>query len=280
MTEYIKLIRLNQPTGFFLLFWPCSFGLLLASHGFIPVFFILLFLAGSVIMRGVGCIINDIIDKDYDIHVERTKNRPIAKGTISLRNAIIFAATLFIFGLFILLALPIKAILVGLFSVLLIIIYPFMKRITHYPQAFLAVTFNIGVIIGYLTLSPNLGASVILLYCACMFWTLGYDTIYGHQDKKYDKKIGIKSTSIIFEKHTKTVLAIFYSAMALCLISVGILETFSWKFYVALALVSMHLSWQVLSLDPHSPQNCSIKFRSNTYLGALVFLAFLVDKLE
>ena len=279
MLEYIKLMRVNQPAGLFLLFWPCSFGLLLASNSNIPMFLLALFFIGSVIMRGAGCVINDIIDKDFDKHVARTKNRPIAKGTISVFQGIIFAIILSSIGLIILLSLPMKAVYVGFFSVLLILAYPFMKRITHYPQAFLAITFNIGAAIGYVSIAQEFSAHMILLYVACMFWTLGYDTIYGHQDRKYDKKIGIKSTSITFENHTKIVLAFFYTSMTLCLILLGILEQFTWIFYAMLTLAATHLTWQILSLDTDSPQNCGIRFKSNIYLGGLVFLAFLLDRL-
>lgn len=268
-------MRLNQPAGFFLLFWPCGFGLLLASQYKIPISFLVLFFIGSMIMRGAGCIVNDIIDRNIDKHVLRTKNRPIASGRISVFKAAVFCAFLSSIGLLILISLPAKAIYVGVFSVLLIVAYPFMKRITHYPQAFLAITFNIGAIIGYFSIRSDINLSLLLLYIACIFWTLGYDTIYGHQDKKYDKKIGIKSTSITFENNTQRVLLFFYSGMFLCLLSIGYLENAALVFYIFIILSYMQLLWQVISLNTESPEDCMKKFKSNIYLGALVFCAFL-----
>jgi 4-hydroxybenzoate polyprenyl transferase len=277
MLEYIKLMRLNQAAGYFLLFWPCSFGLLLASQNDIPIYLVSLFFIGSVIMRGAGCIINDIIDKDIDKHVLRTKNRPIAKGTISVLRAYLFLVALSTLGLFILLTLPLQAIYVGLFSVLLVALYPFMKRITNYPQVFLAVTFNIGSIIGYFAITTEVTIQLFLLYAACIFWTIGYDTIYGHQDKKYDKKIGVKSTSITFEKHTKMMISIFYSLMLISLFTIGYLENLNWVFYLFLIFALIHLLWQILSLDTESPPNCLIRFKSNVFLGFIVFLGLLLS---
>lgn len=277
MLEYIKLMRLNQATGYFLLFWPCSFGLLLASKNHIPLYLLSLFLIGSIIMRGAGCIINDIIDRDIDKHVQRTKNRPLAKGSISITQAFIFLSALLTLGFIILLNLPLQAIYVGLFSILLVILYPFMKRITNYPQFFLAITFNIGAIIGYFSISTQINTQLFLLYAACIFWTIGYDTIYGHQDKKYDKKIGIKSTSITFEKYTKKILLFFYGLMIISLSAVGYLEGFSWIFYLFLIFAFIHILWQVLSLDTDIPQNCLIRFKSNILLGFIIFLGFLLS---
>lgn len=275
MVEYIKLMRLNQVTGFFLLFWPCGFGLLLASEDTVPAFLIILFFIGSIVMRGAGCIINDIVDRDIDKKVKRTKSRPIASGKISVIKGLLFAACLSLIGLAILLYLPLKSIYVGLFSVLLIFAYPFMKRITNYPQAFLAITFNIGVIIAYFAIAETIHLSLILLYISCIFWTLGYDTIYGHQDKEYDKKIGVKSTAIFFEKHTESVLAIFYIAMVLCLLATGILKHYDYKYFALISCAAAHLLWQIYKLDKDSPSICLKIFKSNTYLGAILFSAFL-----
>lgn len=280
MLEYIKLMRLNQPAGFFLVFWPASFGLLLGSDGNIPWHLLGLFFIGAIIVRGAGCIINDIIDKDFDKHVERTKNRPIAKGTISVLNGALFCAFLSLLSLTILLSLSKEAIYAGLSSVMLIVIYPFMKRVTNYPQAFLALTFNMGCTIGYLTLQPHISWNFILLYAACMFWTLGYDTIYGYQDRKYDKKIGVKSTAITFEKRPKLALSFFYIMMITCLVYLGKIEDFSWPYYFFIALAALHLSWQILSLDTENPQNCGARFKSNMYLGAMLFVGFLLTKIS
>jgi 4-hydroxybenzoate polyprenyltransferase len=275
MLEYIKLMRLNQPTGFFLLFWPCAFGLMLASSRNVSIYLLLLFFIGSIAMRGAGCIINDIVDRDIDKKVKRTKNRPIASGKIPILKGSIFAAFLSCVGLIVLLNLPIYAIYVSLFSVILIFIYPFMKRLTNCPQAFLAITFNIGSIIAYLSLSYKVDASLALLYLSCVFWTLGYDTIYGHQDKEYDKKIGVKSTSIFFEQHTYSALALFYIGMILCLIAIGALKHFDYLYFVVILCAAAHLLWQIYTLDKDSPEICLRLFKSNTHLGAIVFFAFL-----
>ena len=268
-------MRLNQPTGFFLLFWPCAFGLILASSDHIPIYLLMLFFIGSIAMRGAGCIINDIVDRDIDKKVKRTKNRPIASGKISVLKGSIFAAFLSCIGLLILLNLSPYAIYVSLFSVILIFIYPFMKRVTNYPQAFLAITFNIGSIIAYLSLSYKVDASLVLLYLSCIFWTLGYDTIYGHQDKEYDKKIGVKSTSISFEQHTYSALALFYIGMIICLITIGTLKHFGYIYFIIISCATAQLIWQIYTLNQDSPEICMRLFKSNSYLGAIVFLAFL-----
>ena len=268
-------MRLNQPTGFFLLFWPCAFGLMLASSSNIPIYLLSLFFIGSIAMRGAGCIINDIVDRDIDKKVKRTRNRPIANGKISVFKGAIFAALLSCIGLVVLLNLSMNSIYVALFSVILVFIYPFMKRITNYPQAFLAITFNIGAVIAYLSLSYRIDAPLILLYISCIFWTLGYDTIYGHQDKEYDKKIGVKSTAISFEQHTNAVLSLFYIAMVLCLVAIGALKHFGCLYFIIISCATAQLLWQIYALDKDSPEICMKLFKSNSYLGAIVFLAFL-----
>ena len=275
MVEYIKLMRLNQPTGLFLLFWPCSFGLLLASKSHIPLYLLALFFIGSIVMRGAGCIINDIVDRDIDKHVERTKNRPITSGKINVANGLAFAAFLSCVGLIILLNLPTKAVYIALFSMILVVVYPFMKRITNYPQAFLAITFNIGSVIAYLSISDTIDTPLIILYLSCIFWTLGYDTVYGHQDKVYDKKIGIKSTAIFFEKHTKPVLSLFYTCMILGFLCLGFLEEFDYKYFLIILAASSHLLWQIYKLNKDSPEICMKLFKSNTYSGAIIFLGLL-----
>ena len=276
--EYIRLMRLHQPTGFLLLFWPCAFGIVLASEDGVPWGLLLIFLIGSMVMRAAGCIVNDIIDQDIDKHVARTKTRPIASGSISTKQAILFLIPLLIIGAAILFTLTKTAIYIGLFSIILIVIYPFMKRITNYPQAFLAFTFNIGALIGYATVQNKITWSAALLYIACWFWTLGYDTIYGYQDTKYDKKIGIKSTSITFEKHSKIFLYCCYAIMIILLFILSFVSQTTLLSYYALTFVMMHLLWQVYSLNEKSPENCLQRFKSNGYyLGAVILLVFVLD---
>lgn len=264
--QYIKLLRLDKPTGFLLLFWPCAFGLALGKTDGIDWGLMALFFMGSIIMRSAGCVINDIIDRDIDKQVERTKTRPIASGVISVSSALVVCAILCAFGLFILLQLNLLAILIGLFSVLLIAIYPFMKRIFNYPQLFLAVTFNIGALMAYASVRGEIDFSVELLYAACCFWTLGYDTIYGHQDKKFDKALGVRSTAITFEKYTKPFLCLCYSAMIGILIYIG-------SNVPLMSLACLHCLWQIYTLKPDNPADCLKKFNSNAALGALIFMA-------
>ena len=266
--NYLLLGRLHQPIGFLLLFWPCAFGLALAKTPSIPL--LVLFFVGSVIMRAAGCTINDIVDRDVDRRVERTKNRPIASGKISTLAAFIFLFFLCSLGALILLSLNRYAIYIGLFSLILIPIYPFMKRITKLPQLFLGFTFNIGSLISYAHVTGKLDIKAILLYVACVFWTLGYDTIYGIQDMSYDKKIGIKSTSITFEKHLKIFLGMCFAIM------IGLLMYISPPKQPATSLllvsVVFQILWQIFGLDQSSPKSALIRFKSNGLLGLLMFL--------
>ncbi len=273
--EYIRLMRLHQPTGFLLLFWPCSFGILLTKNNSFPWKTILLFLFGSVIMRSAGCIINDIIDKDLDKHVERTRSRPLASGTILLTQAILVIAVLLLIGAFILFSLTKTAIYLGLISILLIVTYPFMKRISNYPQVFLALTFNIGALIGYAAITDKISFSATLLYIACWFWTIGYDTIYGYQDTKYDKKIGVKSTALKFEKHAKIFIFSNYALMALLLLITIHINSYSWQSYIIWCFVTLHLIWQTYFFDKNSSKICMNLFKKNGSLGLLIFFIFL-----
>jgi 4-hydroxybenzoate polyprenyltransferase len=274
--EYFKLMRLDKPVGFMLLFLPCAFGLALASHFTgVSLWEYVLFLYGSITMRAAGCIINDIIDRDIDRKVARTKNRPIASGKIQVFEASLLVVLLFIAGAIILLSLSRSAVYIGVFSTLLIVLYPLMKRVINYPQFFLGITFNIGVIISFIHATKFLDWSVLLLYVGCVFWTFGYDTIYGYQDKKDDKKIGVKSAAISFDKHSTMFLLGCYGVFWLILLFIGIYTDRSYIYYFILMLTAIHMLWQIITLDKHSPGNCLAKFKSNVLLGAVVLLALL-----
>lgn len=279
LPEYLNLLRFYQPIGSLLLFFPCSFGILLAStKGKIPWSLLLLFLAGSIIMRSAGCIINDLTDKDLDALVDRTKNRPLAKKSISILSSLIMLLLLCSLGAMILFSLTKTAIFVGLCAIPLVIIYPFMKRLTNYPQAFLGITFNIGVLVGYAAIKDSLSSSAFILYIACCFWTLGYDTIYAYQDMRDDIKSGIKSTAITFSKNPKAPLYCFYISMISLLACVGIYNGFSFLFFFFVILGLIQLMCQVYFFDPNSPASCLKYFKSNAYFGVIIFCAFALAK--
>jgi 4-hydroxybenzoate polyprenyl transferase len=270
-------MRLDKPTGFMLLFLPCAFGLAYASL-FTDVSFrnYLLFLYGSIIMRAAGCIVNDIIDRDIDKKVKRTMSRPIASGSISVFNAAILAILLFIAGAVILFSLGLYAIYIGIFSVFLVLLYPLMKRVFDYPQLFLGVTFNVGVIISFVYVMQHIDYIVILLYLGCICWTLGYDTIYGYQDKECDEKIGIKSTAIASHGYSSLFLLMCYAIFLLILVFVGIFHSAAIIYYLLLLLVAMQMIWQVKTLNRLSSSNCLARFKSNVFLGFLVLISLLL----
>ena len=221
---FIQLTRLDKPIGFLLLFWPCVWGLTLAYYvsGETTLYlkYIILFFLGSVLMRSAGCIFNDIVDRRLDRKVQRTKERPIASGKISIISAFVYMALLCLVSLFILLQFNSLTIALGLGSILLAFAYPFMKRITYWPQLFLGLTFNWGIIMGWTSIVNDISIEPIILYLAAIFWTLGYDTIYGLQDMKDDEIIGIKSTSIKFKNNVKVFVG---SCYILCVLFILIL---------------------------------------------------------
>ena len=202
INHFIELTRLKKPIGFMLLFWPCLWGLTIAfdfsNNTYIFFKYCFLFLCGSVLMRSAGCIVNDIVDKDFDSKVERTKGRPIASGKISVKLGIVYSAILCLIALIILLQFNTLTIILAMCSMPLAFSYPFIKRITYWPQLFLGITFNYGIVLGWTSVNENLNFAVIILYIGAIFWTLGYDTIYGFQDIKDDEIIGVKSTSVSY----------------------------------------------------------------------------------
>ena len=280
MKKYSQLLRLEQPVGFFLLMLPCFWGVLAASnsyqHLWSNIYLFLIFAIGSIVMRSAGCIINDFFDKDLDKHVSRTSQRPLASGAISSFEAFIIFSILNLIGLAILLSLNSLAIIIGLISFVLFIFYPLMKRITYWPQLFLGITFNIGCLIGYAAIENQLNFQIIILYLSGIFWTLGYDTIYAHQDREDDLNIGIKSTAILFGNNTKQWIIIFYSLMVLCLILFGLFDDQNIYYFILLIFVSTHLSYQIKRLDIENKDNCLSIFKSNQYLGLMVALTLFI----
>ena len=281
---FIELTRLKKPIGFMLLFWPCSWGLTLAYNfqtNLIDYFFyLILFLIGSILMRSAGCIVNDIVDKNLDKKVQRTKNRPLASEKISVLNASIYAVILCLLAFFVLINFNKITIILAIASMPFAFSYPLMKRFTYWPQLFLGVTFNYGLILAWISIHESISLSAILLYLGAIFWTLGYDTIYGYQDIKDDEIIGVKSTSIKFKKNPKKILNIFYSITFLSLIILGYLMNFNILYFLLLLVPFFHLFiYQINKLEVKDPDNCLRLFKSNNLFGLLVYLNLLIGKI-
>lgn len=243
------------------------------NMGWRGFYFIILFALGAVIMRGAGCVINDLWDRDIDAQVERTKSRPLAAGDVTPAKAFLFLFILSWFGLMILVQLTTTAIFLGLLSVLLIILYPLAKRVTWYPQFILGLTFNMGALMGWASMTGQLAWPALLLYMAGIAWTLGYDTIYAHQDKEDDAIIGIKSTALKFGDDSLRWIAGFYGATAFLLLLVGVLMNAYWGFYVGWAACCFHLIIQLYVWNKDDPVSSLNTFRSNRNFGLLVLLA-------
>ena len=273
---FIQLTRLNKPIGFLLLFWPCVWGLTLAYYysGATNLYlkYIILFFFGSVLMRSAGCIFNDIVDKDLDKKVERTKKRPIASGKISIVGALIYIILLCLIALLILLQFNLLTILLGMSSMVLAFCYPFLKRITYWPQLFLGLTFNWGIIMGWSSMLNNISIEPIILYLAAIFWTLGYDTIYGLQDMYDDEIIGIKSTSIKFKNNVKVFVGSCYSLCVLfVLILYFMMEIDKYLLILSVFFIST-LIYQIKFFKIDNPQSCLVAFRMNNLTGIFIFL--------
>ena len=268
-------MRLHQPTGIWLLFAPCAWSLTLAGDGWPSVYLMLLFAIGAITMRGAGCIINDIADREFDKQVERTKNRPLASGELSVGQALALLILLLAISAYIAWSLGVGFMLYAALALIPVGIYPLMKRITWWPQAFLGITFNLGAILGWIAAKESIGLPALLLYAAGICWTLGYDTIYGHQDKQDDMRIGVKSTAQLFGDKNTWMLWVFYDLFLLFLVLTGVSVSASISYYLALLPVVAHCKWQLLTLDTNSPENCNSRFRSNRWLGFLVFTAMM-----
>ena len=271
----INLARLNNPIGIFLLLFPCLLGITIASDQ-INLEIFTLFTLGAITMRSAGCIINDIVDRNLDKKTVRTKDRPLANEQLTLKEAYYFLLFLLIIGLLILIKLNQIVIILGLAIIPLIVLYPYMKRITYFPQLFLGIIFNWGVLMGYASIKNTLDPEIFFLYAACIFWTIGYDTIYAHQDKKTDVKIGIKSTAILFGKKTKLCLCMLYLLMILNLVSTGIVFQLTSSFYLITTVIFLHLMWQIYTLDINDPKNCLSRFKSNRWVGLAMLAAIIL----
>ena len=281
---FIDLTRLKKPIGYMLLFWPCAWGLTLGydfSNNLNNYFFyLLLFFLGSVLMRSAGCIVNDILDKEFDKKVSRTKDRPIASGKTSVKLALVYVLILCFCALLILLNFNNITILLALGSMPLAFTYPLMKRFTYWPQLFLGITFNYGLLLGWTSINENLDILTILFYIGAIFWTLGYDTIYGFQDIRDDEIIGLKSTSIKFKKKPIFFLLSCYVILFSIIIALGILENFNIFYHAFTLIIGYHLFlYQLKSVDLDNPMNCLKIFKSNNFLGFIVFVQILIGKI-
>ena len=281
---FLELTRFKKPTGYMLLFWPCTWGLSLAydfsNNINLYFFYLLLFFLGSVLMRSAGCIINDIWDRKFDKKVFRTKNRPIASGKISIFLGLAYAAILCFLAFLVLINFNFFTILVALGSMPLAFTYPLMKRFTYWPQLFLGITFNYGLILGWSSIFGEISLIPLLFYLGAIFWTLAYDTIYGFQDIKDDEIIGLKSTSIKFKNIPYTFLILCYSLFFASLMIVGLLMKLNNYFYIISVLIFAHLFlYQIKNLNIKNSNVCLEKFKSNNFLGFLVLISLLIGKI-
>lgn len=280
---YLRLSRLDRPIGSWLLLMPCWWSAALATGMAgdvrqLPLLAVLFFI-GAFAMRGAGCTWNDITDRDLDAKVERTRSRPIPSGQVTVRQALIFLVAQALVGLAVLLQFNAFAIVTGIASLVIVAIYPFMKRITYWPQIVLGLAFSWGALMGFAVVFGRLDATALALYAGSISWVIGYDTIYAHQDREDDALIGIKSTALLFAEKTKPALAAFY-ALAVALIGVSlVLAGAGLAAFAGLVVFAMHLAWQVKRLDIADPAHCLRLFKSNRDAGLLLFAGLVIDAL-
>ncbi|MDC0472666.1 4-hydroxybenzoate octaprenyltransferase [Pelagibacteraceae bacterium] len=277
------LTRLNKPIGYMLLFWPCSWGLSFAYHQDQDLnkflYFLFLFFLGSVLMRSAGCIFNDIIDKDLDKKVKRTKNRPIASGLITLKKSFFYVVVLCLLSFLILIQFNSLTIFLGLASMVLAFAYPFMKRITYWPQLFLGLTFNWGIIMAWTSIANEISLEILLLYLLAIFWTLGYDTIYGTQDLIDDEIIGNKSTSIKFKKNLKKFVSLCYALTSILLIYLHY-RFMNINFSIIFTLLFvLTLIYQIKIFKKNKPEKCLQAFKLNNFSGLALFLSIFLQSI-
>ncbi|MDF1734972.1 MAG: 4-hydroxybenzoate octaprenyltransferase [Minwuia sp.] len=281
LKPWFKLARFDRPVGTWLLLWPCWWSIILARPALdletLRLF--VLFGLGALIMRGAGCTVNDIADRNFDGKVERTRLRPIPSGQVTVKQALLWAAFLALLGLVILLQLGPTAIWLGVFSLFLVVVYPFTKRVTWWPQAWLGLTFNWGAVMGYAAAAGTVELPALLLYAGGFFWTLGYDTIYAHQDKEDDALIGVKSSARKLGRRTRPALWIFYG-LTIVLWALAAREAgFSHWFLLGFAGVAGHLVWQIVRVDIDNSRDCLAKFKSNIGMGFIMLAALLMGGL-
>jgi len=279
---FINLIRLNKPIGIMLLFWPCTWGLAYAYNieqnlnQFL--YYLLLFFLGSLLMRSAGCIVNDIVDRDIDKKVIRTKNRPLANDSISLKLALTYVVILCALAFFILIQFNVLTIILGFVSMILAFSYPFMKRITYWPQLFLGLTFNWGIVMAWTAMTNNVSVEIIIFYTAAIFWTLGYDTIYGIQDIVDDEIIGVKSTSIKFKENIKLFVGACYFLSSALIIYLFYDQLGLNNFTILVAIFIISLVYQIIKFKENNPRKCLQAFKVNNFSGFLLFFGMFLIK--
>jgi len=281
LKPYARLARWDRPIGFWLLFWPCAWGLGLAAvadpvRGFDWRAAVLMFV-GAVLMRGAGCTFNDFVDRDIDTKVARTRSRPIPSGQVSAKKALVFLVAQALLGLLILLQFNAFTIVLGVASLVLVAIYPFMKRVTWWPQAFLGLAFSWGALMGWSSQTGGLSVAPLLLYFGCILWTIGYDTIYALQDVEDDALIGVKSTALLFGKRARAIVTGFYVAAFVLWLAAAVLAGAGVLFALFSLIALGLLFWQVQTLDAAAPGNALLRFKSNHYVGVVLTLALLAE---
>jgi 4-hydroxybenzoate polyprenyltransferase len=278
---YLRLARFDRPIGAWLLLFPCWWSQALAElsigRPYPNLWYLVLFLVGAFVMRGAGCTYNDIVDRNFDASVARTALRPIPSGQVSVAEAWMFFAVLCLVGLLVLLQFNFFTIALGAASLLLVAVYPFMKRFTYWPQLVLGLTFKWGALVGWAAVTGSLSLAAVALYAGCVLWTIGYDTIYAHQDKDDDLALGLKSTALRFGPATPAWLTGFYAGAVVLWAVAGAMAGGRAVFFLMLALVAVQLWWQVATLDTRDPANCLARFRSNRLVGWGLFLAAVID---
>ena len=280
MNKILNLTRLNKPIGIYLLFLPCLFGIALSYKYNNEVNIIkitLLFFVGSIVMRSAGCIINDICDRNFDKQVSRTKNRPLACKDITVNQALLLLIFLLLVGLAILLQFNIQTIILGISSLILVVIYPLTKRITYYPQIFLGLTFNFGILMASSTIIGYVNFAIFTLYLSAIFWTIVYDTIYAYQDIEDDTKIGVKSTAIKFGSNPRNILYILSTLQTLFLIISGIFTQLNIIYYILISLTLSLLVSQIKNCDFKDGKDCLKKFKNNLWIGIIILIAIIIS---
>jgi 4-hydroxybenzoate polyprenyltransferase len=281
LRPYLRLTRLDRPIGWWLLLMPCWWSSALAAvadraWGPRP-WHILLFLIGAIVMRGAGCTWNDLVDRDIDGRVERTRSRPIPSGQVSVPAALAFLVLQALMGLLVLVQFNGFAIGVGVASLAVVAIYPFMKRVTYWPQIFLGLAFSWGALMGWAAARGALELPALLLYAGSIAWVIHYDTIYAHQDREDDALVGLKSTALLFAERTKLALAAFSSAAVALIGLAGYFAHAGIVFAAALAAFAMHLAWQIVFIRIDDPESCLRMFRANRDAGLILFAGLLLD---
>jgi 4-hydroxybenzoate polyprenyltransferase len=283
LRPYLRLARLDRPIGAWLLMFPCWWSQLLAENhsgaSTTDVASLALFTLGAFVMRGAGCTWNDWVDRDFDARVARTMSRPIPSGQVTPAAALVFALLLSLVGLAVLLAFNRFTIGLAIASLVLVAIYPFMKRYTYWPQLVLGLTFNWGALVGWASVEASLAPAPLCLYAGSVLWTVGYDTIYAHQDAEDDLMLGLKSTALKFRERSPAIVGAFYAGAVTLWTLAATLAGAGTPAFIALALATLHLGWQAATLDIRNAQNCLARFRANRDTGALLVAGLLADVL-